>query len=132
MVLPLIILFVIAPIAEIYVLLAAGGQFGVFPVLLACVATAIIGGTLLRIQGFAALREAQATIQAGGAPIGPLVDGLFLALCAPLMMTPGFITDAIGFTLLIPPVRRYLAKAAARWFQRKFAESEKIIIIDKR
>lgn len=132
MVLPIIILFVIAPLAEIYVLLAASDQFGLLPVLLTCVVTAVVGGILLRIQGLRALQEAQKALASGDAPVMPLVDGLFLAICAPLMMTPGFITDALGFALLIPPVRRAIARYAGQWLKRKADENGRIITIRRR
>lgn len=112
MVLLLIALFVIGPIAEIYVLLSAGGVFGVWPVVIACVATALIGGFILRLQGFAALDAARRDLAAGRPPIEPAADGVFLVIAAPLLMTPGFLTDAAGFLLLLPPVRRAIARYA--------------------
>lgn len=108
----LITLFVIGPIAEIYVLLAAGGAFGVWPVVGACVATAVIGGVILRLQGLAALHSAQADINSGKPPVEAAADGVFLIIAAPFLMTPGFLTDFIGFSLLIPPVRRWIARQA--------------------
>lgn len=105
----LILLFVLMPIAEIYVLLTAGGAFGVFPVLGACVLTAMLGGALIRAQGAAALMTARRELNAGKPPVDSAVDGALLVLAAPLLMTPGFVTDALGFTLLVPPVRRLLA-----------------------
>ena len=112
MTLALITLFVIGPIAEIYVLLAAGGAFGVWPVVGACVATALIGGVILRLQGLAALTSAQADLANGKPPVEAVADGVFLIIAAPFLMTPGFITDFIGFSLLAPPVRRWIARQA--------------------
>lgn len=108
----LILLFVIMPIVEIYVLLTAGGTFGVLPVLSACVVTAILGGALIRLQGAAALMAAQRDLAAGKPPVNSAVDGALLVVAAPLLMTPGFVTDALGFLLLVPPVRRILAQWA--------------------
>ena len=106
----LITLFVIGPIAEIYVLLAAGGAFGVWPVVGACVATAVIGGVILRLQGLAALHSAQTDLNSGKPPVEAVADGVFLIIAAPFLMTPGFLTDFVGFSLLIPPVRRWIAR----------------------
>lgn len=129
MALALILLFVIGPIAEIYVLLQAGSAFGAIPVVLGCIATAMIGGIILRIQGLAALTAAQRDLQAGRAPVEAMSDGVFLILAAPLLMTPGFITDALGFALLIPAVRRRLAALAIRYVTQRTQARSGVITI---
>ncbi len=106
----LIALFIVGPIAEIYVLLAAGGAFGVLPVIAACLFTAFLGGIILRIQGLAALNSARNDLQTGRLPVDAVVDGVLLVIAAPLLMTPGFITDVLGFLLLTPPIRRIIAR----------------------
>ncbi len=108
----LILLFIIGPIAEIYVLLAAGSAFGVLPVIAACLATAFLGGFLIRLQGLSALNHARGDLESGRLPVDSAVDGALLVVAAPLLMTPGFLTDAVGFTLLVPPVRMALARMA--------------------
>ena len=124
MILFLIALFVIAPIAEIYVLLAAGGAFGVWPVIFACVATAVIGGFLLRLQGLKAIAGAQRDLQDGKVPVEAAVDGVFLAIAAPMLMLPGFLTDALGFLLLTPPFRHAVARAAFARLKRSIDQGE--------
>jgi UPF0716 protein FxsA len=106
----LLAVFVIGPIAEIYVLLTAAGSFGVLPVIAACLVTAFLGGFIIRVQGLAALNAARADLETGRLPVDSVVDGALLIVAAPFLMTPGFITDAAGFLLLIPPVRRILAR----------------------
>ena len=129
----LVLLFVIGPIAEIYVLLSAGGAFGVLPVIAACLGTAVVGGVLLRLQGLAALHDAQRKLASGETPVDALADGVFLVLAAPLLMTPGFLTDAIGFAFLTPVVRHWLARQVIRRFKsRTFVASEKITIYPPR
>lgn len=110
----LIALFIAGPIAEIYVLLAAGSAFGVLPVIAACLFTAFLGGFIIRLQGLAALNAARSDLQTGRLPVDSAVDGALLIVAAPLLMTPGFITDTIGFLLLVPPVRRALARYALK------------------
>lgn len=117
------------PVAEIYVLLAAGGIFGVWPVVAACIATAAIGAAVIRFQGLSALANAQADIAAGRPPVAAVVDGVFLLIAAPLLMTPGFITDTLGFLLLVPPIRQGIARAALRWVSARIAAGESIVII---
>jgi UPF0716 protein FxsA len=119
MILFLIALFVIGPIAEISVLLAAGQAFGAWPVILACIATAVIGGIMLRIQGLNALNSLSRDLDEGRVPVEAAADGVFLAVAAPLLMTPGFITDAIGFFLLVPPARHWIAREALKRLRRK-------------
>lgn len=106
----LLALFVIGPIAEIYVLLTAGAAFGVLPVIAACLGTAFLGGWIIRRQGLKALNAARSDLGAGKLPVASAVDGALLAVAAPLLMTPGFITDALGFALLTPPLRRAFAR----------------------
>ncbi len=106
----LLIVFVIGPIAEIYVLLTAAQSFGVLPVIAACLFTALLGGFIIRMQGLAALNAARSDLETGRLPVDSVVDGALLIVAAPFLMTPGFITDAAGFLLLVPPVRRILAR----------------------
>ncbi len=110
----LILLFILGPIAEIYVLLTAAEAFGVLPVIGACLLTAFLGGFIIRLQGLAALNAARSDLQTGRLPVDSAVDGALLIVAAPLLMTPGFITDAAGFLLLVPPLRRALARMALR------------------
>lgn len=114
MILFLVALLILGPVAEIYVLLSAGGAFGVWPVIAACIGTAVLGGVLLRIQGFNALLSARRDLEAGKAPVEAAVDGVFLVVAAPMLLLPGFITDFAGFLLLVPPLRRAIARAALR------------------
>ncbi|MBI1391476.1 MAG: exlusion protein FxsA [Alphaproteobacteria bacterium] len=127
----LVAVFLIGPIAEIFVLLKAGAAFGALPVVAACVATAVIGGIVLRLQGIEALAAAQRDLNAGRAPIGAISDGAFLILAAPMLMTPGFITDAIGFALLTPPIRRRLAQSAVAYFKARADIEGRIITVTR-
>ena len=110
----IIALFILGPIAEIYVLLTAADAFGVFPVIAACLMTAFLGGFIIRWQGLQALNAARGDLQTGRLPVDSAVDGALLIVAAPFLMTPGFLTDAVGFTLLIPPVRRLIARLALK------------------
>ena len=125
----LIALFVIGPIAEIYVLLAAGSAFGILPVIGACLLTAFLGGWIIRLQGLAALNAARADMAEGKPPVGSAVDGALLVVAAPSLMTPGFLTDAIGFSLLIPPFRQFLAQAALREIKKRIDRGDATITI---
>jgi UPF0716 protein FxsA len=129
MILFLVALFILAPIAEIYVLLTVGAALGVWAVVFACIATAVIGGFVLRLQGLAAVDAARRDLEAGRAPVEAAADGVFLVIAAPLLMTPGFITDAIGFSLLVPPLRRWIARQALAWLRRRIESGDSRVYI---
>ena len=131
MLLILITLFVIGPIAEIYVLLAAGSAFGPVPVIAACLGTAVIGGWIIRYQGLAALNAARRDLNEGAMPVESVVDGVALILAAPFLMTPGFLTDGAGFLLLIPPVRRAIAGLILRELKKRIDRGDAVITIHR-
>ncbi|MEL6380198.1 MAG: FxsA family protein [Pseudomonadota bacterium] len=132
MILPLLILlFLIMPVAEIYVLLSAGSQFGVLPVIAACIFTAVLGGVLLRMQGVSALHKAQQSVRSGKVPVESAVDGVLLLVSAPFLMTPGFLTDVAGFLLLVPAVRRAIGRAALRRLKAKIDRGEARVTINR-
>ncbi len=114
MALVLFILFVGVPILEIAAFIKIGEAIGVLPTLLGCVVTAIIGAALVRHQGFGVIAKAQGSIARGEMPVDQLGDGVFILIAGILLMTPGYVTDAMGFLLLIPPLRRRIARAAIK------------------
>ena len=119
MVLILLIAMLGVPILEIAVFIEAGGYFGLWPTVGAVILTAIIGSALLRQQGLSTLARAQENLAAGRLPMAEVFDGLCILVGGALLLTPGFITDAVGFLLLVPPVRRILRRLASRYFADK-------------
>lgn len=107
---PLLILFVVVPIIEIYFLIQVGGAIGVLPTILLVIATAFLGTALLRQQGMSTMRRYQENVQQGKMPAKELLEGLALLIGGVLLLTPGFFTDAIGFSLLIPITRQGMIK----------------------
>ena len=93
------------PIIEIALFIELGGWVGLWPTIGLVIVTAILGATLLRAQGFAAMARLQASVEQGGDPRGPMAHGVMILVAGLLMLTPGFFTDTVGFLLLIPPVR---------------------------
>jgi UPF0716 protein FxsA len=102
------LLFLIVPLAEIYVLLEVGSVLGALPTVAAVVLTALIGAALVRAQGFSTLMRIRASLDAGDIPAMALLEGAFLLVAGALLLTPGFLTDTIGFIFLSPPIRRAL------------------------
>ncbi|MGE4218097.1 MAG: FxsA family protein [Alphaproteobacteria bacterium] len=114
----LAVLFIGLPIAEIATFIQVGDLIGLWPTLLAIVGTGVLGTILVRIQGLQTLRQVQASLDRGEAPVAELFGGLALLLAGVMLLLPGFITDALGFLLLIPPLRRSIGVALLRWLTR--------------
>lgn len=102
----LLIIFLLVPIIEIYLLIEVGGVIGALPTVFLVVFTAVLGAWLLRIQGFSTLNRVRQTLAAGGIPAFEMLEGLILLVAGALLLTPGFFTDTIGFLCLMPAVRR--------------------------
>ncbi|TVR96288.1 MAG: FxsA family protein [Rhodospirillales bacterium] len=103
-----IILFIAIPIAELVVLIRVGETIGAWPTVAFVVLTAVVGVSLVRMQGFAILRGAQQELEANRFPVTAVFDGVCLVFAGAALIVPGFITDAVGFLLLIPGFRRLL------------------------
>jgi UPF0716 protein FxsA len=108
----LFVLFIGVPLLEIAAFIKIGEAIGVVPTLLGCVVTAVAGAILVRIQGFGVLRRAQAAMAQHQAPVDELAHGVMILVAGVLLMTPGYVTDTMGFLLLIAPVRLAIARAA--------------------
>ncbi len=105
----LLALFIIVPLVEIAILIQLGKAIGLMATIALVILTAIIGTTILRSQGLAVLTRANDALEAGRIPVDSVVDGVFLLLAGAFLLTPGLITDAVGFAFLIPPFRHWLA-----------------------
>ena len=98
----LFILFIAMPILEMLVLIKVGGLIGALPTVGLVLLTAVVGMSLLRQQGPSTLARAQDKMRHGGMPAKEMVEGIFLAVGGALLLTPGFITDFIGFCCFFP------------------------------
>lgn len=105
---PFIIIFFIIPIIEIALFIGVGDEIGLLSTLGLCLVTAIIGGTLVRYQGLQTLFKAQSNLRGGALPLTEIFDGFFIVIAGALLLTPGFFTDLIGFSFLIPQFRHVL------------------------
>jgi UPF0716 protein FxsA len=100
----------IIPFAEIYLLLQVGGIIGAFPTILLVVFTAVLGSWLLKQQGFATFQRFQQSLAQGVIPAYEMIEGPIILVGGALLLTPGFITDIIGFACLVPSLRRKIAQ----------------------
>jgi UPF0716 protein FxsA len=112
----LLILFALLaiPLIEIGLFITVGGALGLVPTLMLVVLTAVLGTILLRAQGLAVLRRAQDQMRQGTPPVREVFDGACLLVAGALLLTPGFLTDALGAALLLPPVRTWLGRMMMR------------------
>ncbi len=105
------VLFLIIPIIEIFFLIKVGEVIGALPTIVLVVLTAVIGAGLLRQQGLSTLARLQQSLGQGKLPAQEMIEGVLLAVGGALLMTPGFVTDTMGFLCLLPVTRQFLAKA---------------------
>lgn len=113
----LLLLFIGVPIAEIALFIGIGGEIGLGWTLACILATALLGTALVRQQGLQTLARARSAMAENRMPIGEVVAGICILVAGALLLTPGFLTDALGFILLIPPLRTLLVKGAVRQMQ---------------
>lgn len=102
----LFLLFLAVPLIEIALFIQVGGLIGLWPTLGIVVLTAILGTYLVRSQGLMALGQIRGSFERLDNPAEPLAHGAMILFSGALLLTPGFFTDAVGFALLFPPVRR--------------------------
>lgn len=99
-------LFVTVSLIEIGLFITIGGWLTLWPTLALVLLTGVLGTVLVRQQGLAVLRELQQDMQAARNPLSPLAHGAMILAAGLLLLTPGFFTDAVGFSLMVPAVRR--------------------------
>jgi len=102
---PIFLLLLVVPLVEIAAFIVIGGQIGIMATLLMILVTAIIGTMLLRRQGLAIVQKIRQELEANRIPARQLADGAMIAVAGILLLTPGFVTDGIGFALFVPALR---------------------------
>lgn len=117
----LVFLFILMPIMEISLLIRVAGQIGILNTAAFALFTAVLGAYLVKQQGMATLAKLHEEANAGRVPARQIVEGVALLVAGAVLLTPGFITDAFGFALLIPPVRIALINLVA---QKVFANGQ--------
>ena len=105
MLLKLFLAFTIIPVVEIYLLIQIGTIFGALTSIALVIVTGFLGAYLARIQGLQTLFRIQKSLREGQMPSGELLDALLIGIAGLVLLTPGFLTDAFGFLLLIPNTR---------------------------
>ena len=115
----LFLLFILVPPIEIALFILIGGRIGLWLTLGIVLLTAVIGASLVSRQGRAELGRLQSEFAAGQFPARPLVHGAMILVAGAVLITPGFLTDAVGFALLSPQIREVLRRwGVRRWSNR--------------
>ena len=110
----LALLFLIVPLAELYVILKVGDAIGIWWTLLLLVADSLLGSWLLRSQGRAVWRRFNEILAQGRVPHREVIDGVLMIFGGAFLITPGFLTDIVGLVLLLPPTRAVVRRMLAR------------------
>ena len=116
------VLLIVVPIAEIAILVYVGQNIGWLWTALIVILTAFMGTWLLRQQGFGVMARATEVLASGRMPVEPVIEGMCLLFAGVFLLTPGLLTDAVGFLLLVPDIRI----AVAKWTLKKMLQSGSI------
>ncbi|UTF49857.1 membrane protein FxsA [Desulfomicrobium sp. ZS1] len=114
----LFLLFVLVPVAEIYLLVTVGGAIGALPTVALVILTALAGAHLARMQGMSTMLRIRENLDQGFMPAEELLDGVLIFLAGVVLLTPGFLTDLCGLLILLPATRNIFK----RWLRKKFDE----------
>jgi UPF0716 protein FxsA len=121
--LALIALFIVLPLAELYVILQVGDSIGIGWTILLLVADSILGSLLLRSQGRVVWRRFNEALREGRMPHREVQDGVLVIFGGAFLITPGFITDVVGVLLLLPPTRAVIRRLGMRVLARRAAKA---------
>ena len=110
-----IILFIAVPLAEIWLIIEIGGLIGVWPTIAILLADSLLGAVLLNRQGRTAWRRFKQALTEHRVPHREVLDGVLIVFGGALLLTPGFLTDVVGFILLIPPTRSLVRGVLTRY-----------------
>jgi UPF0716 protein FxsA len=113
----LLLLFIVTPLIELWLLMLVSAQMGLAATILMVLVTGTIGATLARRQGLQNLRAIQSSTQQGQIPTTALVDSVMIFAAGLLLITPGILTDIVGFSLLVPPVRTAIRHRLKGYFR---------------
>lgn len=116
----LLLLFIVVPLAELYVIIQVGQEIGALPTIGILVADSIVGSLLLRSQGRLAWRRFNEALRAGRVPAREVLDGALVIFGGAFLITPGFLTDVLGILLLLPPTRAVARRMLVGSFSRRF------------
>jgi UPF0716 protein FxsA len=113
------LLFLVVPIVELVIFTVVVDAIGLGNTVLVILATAVLGASLVRWQGTSVFRRFQEDRMLGRIPAAPIIHGVLILVGGALLLTPGFLTDGVGFSLMVPPVREAVYRVTRRLVQRR-------------
>jgi UPF0716 protein FxsA len=119
--LALLAIFIVVPLAELYVILKVGDAIGVLWTIALLAADSVLGSLLLRAQGRSVWRRFNEALSTGRMPHREVMDGVLVIFGGAFLITPGFLTDIVGLLLLVPPTRALIRRVVARRLGRRVA-----------
>ena len=128
----LLLLFTVVPAVELAILIEVGTHIGAGNTILLIIVTGILGASLARYQGFVVLNQIQQNLNKGNMPSEQLMDGLMILVGGIVLLTPGFITDTIGFLLMIPLSRTLIKLWVKKRFEHMIANGQIVTMHNQR
>ena len=113
----LLLLFITVPLLEFFLLMKIGSRIGIAPTFATILITGFLGAWLTKVQGLRTLNRFRQAGAEGRLPHQEVMDGVMILVAGAVLLTPGFLTDAVGFLLLVPPVRAVLRKFLAKYLK---------------
>jgi UPF0716 protein FxsA len=114
----LFLAFTLIPFVEIYLLIKIGAQVGAFNTILIVIVTGLLGASLARLEGIKTMTKVRESLNRGELPAEEMLDAMLIFTAGVVLLTPGFLTDLAGLTLLVPKARYWFK----RWLRKKFDE----------
>ena len=119
----MLLLFIFLPMVELYLLIMLGSRIGAMPTIGLIVLTGLLGASLARQQGLSVLSRIQKEMASGTPPTQELVEGALVVVGGIVLLTPGIITDILGFSLLLPSIRKSLCRSLTKSFTKKVGKA---------
>ena len=123
----LVILFIVVPLVELYVIIQVGQWIGAWPTIALLLLDSVLGAALLRHQGRAAWRRFNQALAERRVPHREVFDGVMVIFGGALLLTPGFITDVVGLLCLIPPTRTLIRRLLSVVALRRFSTGQRVV-----
>ena len=127
----IVVVLIVVPLIELYVLVQTGEALGLVPTLLLLLVMSLLGGYLLRREGMKTWRALRTALQAGRLPAKEVADGALVILGGALLLTPGFVTDAVGLLCILPPSRAVLRRMLTGVFARRLGLGGIVTVFDQ-
>ena len=115
----LFVAFIVVPIVEIFLITQVAGQLGWLETIVLVIGVSLVGAWLVKREGLNVIRRIRTALQGARMPTNELADGGMIFFASALMLTPGFLTDALGLALLTPPIRAILRPPLIAFFRRR-------------